>query len=147
MGRVILLLRATHSNSLAPLVHELAATLAGRARCLLPLPLSLIATLAHYAPLSHCPIRSLEVDPTRRVAAAARSYVSIPQACRTSKLASINSIAVYACCCKYFVVCAPEVTHVDTRLPCSPETYLRRGCDSTRRKLRRFHIAVTRVAG
>ena len=53
--------------------------------------------------------------------------LSIPQANDTSKLAAIVTIAVYACCCEFFVACVPTTTHVDLAHACDAETYLRRG--------------------
>ena len=52
---------------------------------------------------------------------------SIPQANASSKLTAIGTIAVYACCCEFFVACVPTTTHVDNGLTCNAETYLRRG--------------------
>lgn len=54
--------------------------------------------------------------------------LSIPQANVNSKLAAINTIAVYACCCEYFVACVPSTMHADAAdVSCNAETYLRRG--------------------
>ena len=53
--------------------------------------------------------------------------LSIPQKNVTSKLAAIESIAVYACCSRYFVTCAPETTHADSGIVCNPASYLNRG--------------------
>lgn len=52
---------------------------------------------------------------------------SIPQMCVDMKLCAIASIAVYACCARYFVVVAPQTTHRDTFQPCNAESYARRG--------------------
>lgn len=54
-------------------------------------------------------------------------YSSIPQKNKSSQLAAIDSIANYAALSKYFVVTAPETTHVDTGLPCDAKSYLGRG--------------------
>lgn len=54
-------------------------------------------------------------------------YHSIPQHNEATKALAIGSIALYAACTSYFIVCAPDSTHVDTGLPCDAETYLARG--------------------
>jgi len=54
-------------------------------------------------------------------------YLSIPQACKASKMAAISSLAVFACLSKFFVVCAPPTIHFDTKRECNPETYSARG--------------------
>ena len=54
-------------------------------------------------------------------------YLSIPQANADTKLASIASIAVFVCCCKYFIVCAPDALHADYGSQCNEKTYLCRG--------------------
>src|SRR6056297_3592609 len=54
-------------------------------------------------------------------------YHSIPQHNEATKALAIGSIALYAACTSYFVVCAPESTHVDSGLRCDAETYLARG--------------------
>ena len=53
--------------------------------------------------------------------------LSIPQANLSSKLTAISTIAVYACCCEFFVACVPTTTHADSRCTCDAESYLRRG--------------------
>lgn len=54
-------------------------------------------------------------------------YHSIPQSCTESKISAITSIAVYACCARYFVAVAPNATHVDFKKACDPESYANRG--------------------
>jgi len=54
-------------------------------------------------------------------------FFSIPQLNKASQLSAINSIAVYASCCKFFLVCAIDTVHEDTEMPCNPASYSRRG--------------------
>ena len=55
------------------------------------------------------------------------SYVNIPQANKTLQKLAIESLAVYASLCSYFLVLAPNAVHVDTLKPCDIHTYGRRG--------------------
>jgi len=54
-------------------------------------------------------------------------FHSIPQACLDSKLGAIASIAVYACCARYFAVVAPDAVHADLKETCNAASYARRG--------------------
>jgi len=54
-------------------------------------------------------------------------YSSIPQFNRASQAAAIDTIAAYAAFARYFVIVAPDTQHQNTKLPCTPETYLKRG--------------------
>ena len=56
-------------------------------------------------------------------------YHSIPQENTTTKRLAIGSIALYAACSHYFLACAPEALHQDSRPPCKvdADTYLQRG--------------------
>ncbi|KAL1499212.1 hypothetical protein AB1Y20_013719 [Prymnesium parvum] len=54
-------------------------------------------------------------------------YVSIPQKLQNTQLLAIHSLAIYARCCQYFVIIAPEAQHADSKERCSPDTYLQRG--------------------
>jgi hypothetical protein len=53
-------------------------------------------------------------------------YHSIPQHNDATKALANGSIAFYAACTSYFMVCAPDSTHVDSGLRCDSETYLAR---------------------
>ncbi|KAL1529634.1 hypothetical protein AB1Y20_000576 [Prymnesium parvum] len=54
-------------------------------------------------------------------------YMSIPQKLQNTQLLAIHSLAIYARCCRYFIIVAPQVLHADSQLECSPATYLKRG--------------------
>ena len=51
----------------------------------------------------------------------------VPQANKTLQMLAIESLAVYASLCKFFLVLAPSAVHVDTLKPCDTHTYSRRG--------------------
>ena len=55
------------------------------------------------------------------------SYASIPQANATLKKLAIDSLAIYASACRYFITLAPDATHFDTLAPCDEESYSKRG--------------------
>ena len=54
-------------------------------------------------------------------------YVSIPQANATMQKLAVDSLAIYASALSYFLVLAPDATHVDSLKQCDQETYGRRG--------------------
>lgn len=54
-------------------------------------------------------------------------YQSIPQRNAVLQQLAIDSLAVYASCCRFFIIVAPEATHADTKAECNPTTYLKRG--------------------
>jgi len=54
-------------------------------------------------------------------------YMSIPQKNAHTQQLAIDSLGIYASCCRYFIIIAPEVVHADSLVECSPETYSRRG--------------------
>ena len=53
-------------------------------------------------------------------------YFSIPQKCRGSQALAISSLTAFASYAHAFVIVAPHVTHEDTSLLCSLESYNRR---------------------
>ena len=58
-----------------------------------------------------------------------RRPAAVPQENTTTKRLAIGSIALYAACSHYFLACAPEALHQDSRPPCKvdADTYLQRG--------------------
>jgi len=54
-------------------------------------------------------------------------YSSIPQKNMHTQQLAIDSLAIYASCCKYFIIIAPEAIHADSAIVCNAETYSKRG--------------------
>jgi hypothetical protein len=54
-------------------------------------------------------------------------YVSIPQLNPSLQRLAIDTLAVYASTCHFFVALAPTVVHADTGAVCDADTYASRG--------------------
>eukprot|EP00966_Prymnesium_polylepis_P325524 7381506-Prymnesium_polylepis.1 len=71
-------------------------------------------------------VASAKCAPTCRVHGCC-SYSSIPQKNMHTQQLAIDSLAIYASCCKYFIIIAPEAIHADSAIVCNAETYSKRG--------------------
>eukprot|EP00966_Prymnesium_polylepis_P111232 2572968-Prymnesium_polylepis.2 len=77
----------------------------------------------------------------------AGSYQSIPQKNVRMQQLAIDSLAVYASCCRYFIIVAPPAAHADSKKACDPDTYLKRGWQLSRSEFTPLRQVSARAVG